>query len=261
MRRLHFSGVIHPERAPLSVSDVRSRIVGAGGAIRLNVALNIWLNQVSAIVETDEADIFTVRNLVRREVEFVADVAGFLLGHAYDVEITKAVGENLSPTQVFGVDIPVLAERAKTRDLGALVNAIFPLCYGSNAVFFRRCLTDLGFAIKRPDDTAFYCFRALESLRHSFGADMPEAEQWKAMAAALGTSKDAMEPLRRHAFPARHGNHLPFTDRERQELFLFTWDTVERYINFRLTSSGEPAAFAEPERRLPSEEDQRDRAR
>ncbi len=251
MPRLHFSGVIHPERATLSVSDVHSQIVDADGNARLSIAFNIWLNQVSAIVDTDEADIFTVRNLVRREVEFAADIAGFLLGHAYDVEITKAVGENLSPTQVFGVDIPVLVERAKSRDLVALVNAIFPLCYGSNAIYLRRCLTDLGFAIKRPDDTAFYCFRALESLRHSFGTDMSEAEQWKAMAAALGTSKEGMEPLRRHAFPARHGKHLPLTDKERQELFLYTWDTVERYINFRLKSGGSPEAFVEAAKSSP----------
>jgi hypothetical protein len=63
------------------------------------------------------------------------------------------------------------------------------------------------------------------------------------MGAALGTSTEEMEPLRRHAFPARHGNHLPLTDRERQQLFLYTWDVVERYINYRLAGTGAAPAF------------------
>src|SRR5262249_5581452 len=147
-------------------------------------------------------------------------------------------------TQVFGIDIPVLSVRSKGRDLDALVNAIFPLCFGKEAIFLRRCLADLSFAIKRLDDTAFYCFRALESLRQSFGTGISEAEQWKAMADAVGSSKEEMEPLREHAFPARHGIPKGLSDDERQKLFLYTWGIVEKYIDFRLAKAGSAPAFS-----------------
>lgn len=245
MARLYFSGLVLPERVVLSVSEVRSQVVDAAGTPRITIALNIWNNQISAVVDTEEPDIFSVRNIVRREAEFITDVAGFLMGHAYDVEITKAFGPELEPTQVFGIEIPVLVARAKGRDLGALVNTIFPLCFGPEARYLRRCLTDLAFAIKRPDDTAFYCFRALESLRHSFGTELPESEQWKAMAAALRTCKNEMRPLREHAFPARHGDHRALTDEDRQRYFLYTWDVVERYIDYRLVAADKPPVFFE----------------
>lgn len=244
MPKLYFSGVVLPERAQLSVSEVRSEIRRPDGSTYATLALNIWNNQISVAVDSNEPDIFTLRNVVRSEAEFVTNVAGFLNGFGYDIEITKAFGEALAPTQVFGIDIPVLSERARNRDMGSLVNAIFPLCFGPDAIYIRRCLADLSLAIKRADDTPFYCFRAIESLRQSFGAELSEAEQWREMAAAVGSSKDEMEPLRRRAFPARHGVPMPLSDRERREIFLYTWCIVERFIDFRLTAAGVEPVFS-----------------
>jgi hypothetical protein len=160
------------------------------------------------------------------------------------VEITKVFDEALNATRVFGIDIPVLAERAVGRDVGGLVSAIFPLCFGPDAIYLRRCLSDLSFAMKRLDDTAFYCYRALESLRQSFGSDLPEREQWAAMAAAVNSTPEEMEPLRAQAFPARHGLPPPLTDAVRQRLFQYTWTVVERYIDYRLVRSGGRMVFA-----------------
>ena len=246
MPRTFFSGVVLPERAPLSVSNVHSQIVGPTGAVYASLSLNIWQSQITVTVESEEPNIFTLRNLVRSETEFVTSVAGFLMGFGYDIEITKAFDENLASTRVFGIDIPALTERATGRNIGALVNAIFPLCFGEEAIFLRRCLADLSFAIKRLDDTAFYCFRALESLRQSFGSNLSESEQWKAMAQAVGSSKEDMEPLRVHAFPARHGIPKPLSDEERKDLFLYTWSIVEKYIDYRLAKAGSAPVFSQP---------------
>jgi hypothetical protein len=240
MTMWYFSGVVHPERASLTVSNINSQILTVDGKAT-KLTLNVYNNQVTVSAETDETDLHTVRNFVRSEVEFATNVAGFLLGYGYDVEITKAFNEALSETLVFGIDIPVLAERAKSRDFATAANIVFPLCFGEMAIFLRRCLADLSFSLKRLDDTAFYCFRALESLRQSFGREQnlsSDADQWKAMAVALGTSKDEMERLRTHAFPARHGIPTPLSDEERQQLLLYTWDVVERYIDYRLAKAG-----------------------
>ncbi len=253
MQRTYFSGVVLPERAPLSVSTVHSQVIGASGDVYATLTLNVWLNQITVTVDSSEPSVLTLRNLARSEAECVTSVAGFLTGCGYDVEITKAFDESLASTQVFGIDIPVLAERSRSRDIGLLVNAIFPLCFGGHAIFLRRCLADLSFSIKRLDDTAFYCFRAIESLRQSFGTHLSEAEQWNAMAKAVNSSKEAMTPLRTHAFPARHGLPNPLSDDERQKLFLYTWTVVEKYIDFRLGESGaapmffpHPATVTEP---------------
>jgi hypothetical protein len=243
MPRTIFSGVVLPERAVLSVSNVHSTVVNDSGQTHATIALNICANQVTVVVDTQETNLLALRNLVRSEVEFVASVAGFIFGNGYDVEITKAFDIDLAFTQVFGVDIPVVAQRKRSRDPSAILNSVVPLCYGPNAIFLRRALTDLNTALRRMEDTAFYCYRALESLRQSFGADRPELDQWKAMAAAVGSSKDEMDPLRNHAFPARHGAAKPISDKERGEIYTYTWDIVEKYIDFRLNEMGSPAVF------------------
>jgi hypothetical protein len=234
---------VHPERAPISFSGIASQIQGLDGKAIAGIKLNIFQNQITVAVESEEKDIFTLRNWIKSEVEFVTNIAGFLMGYGYDVEITKSHTEDLSMTQVFGIDIPVLAERAQMRDFNNSINSIFPLCYGVEAIFLRRALADLSSAIKHADDTAFYCFRAIESLRQSFGADLPDADQWKAMSEAVGSSKEEMEPLRSHAFPARHGIPKPLTDKDRQQFFLYTWNIVEKYIDFRLKKAGSEPVF------------------
>ncbi len=241
MKRLYFSGVVLPERAPLTISEVRSQVVDSEGNMTASIALNIYNNQVTAFVDTDESDISTVRNLVRSEVEFVTSVGGFLAGYGYEVEITKVFSEDIQITKVFGIDISALVERQQGINFNEAINAIFPLCYGELAIFLRRCLNDLSFAIKRLDDTAFYCFRAIESLRQSFGLEQnltDEKQQWAAMTAATGKTKEDIEPLRTHAFPARHGIPRPLSDDERKELFLLTWEVVESYIDYRLAKMG-----------------------
>ena len=241
MKRFYFSGLVLPERAPLTVSEIRSQVVTDDGSVIASIALNIYNNQITAFVDTDEPDIFTVRNLVRSEVEFATSVAGFLAGYGYEVKITKGFSDDIQITQVFGIDIGALVERQQGVNFNEAINAIFPLCYGEHAIFLRRCLTDLSFAIKRLDDTAFYCFRAIESLRQSFGFEQnhtDEKQQWAAMAAATGKTKEDIEPLRSHAFPARHGIPRPLSDDERKKLFLLTWEVVESYIDYRLAKMG-----------------------
>lgn len=243
MKTMYLTGVVLPERATLNMSPFGSQILKEDGTPYLSVRIDLSANQVSARVETAEQNIYTVRNLVRKEVELFTDIAGFLMGHAYDVEIRMAAGPDLESPIVFGIDIPVLAGRATGRDFSGLASAILPLCYGPGAEHLRRCLTDIASAIKRPDDTAFYCFRALESLRHSFGANLSESEQWKAMATAVDSNKEEMAELRDEALAARHGNHKSFTDESRAKHFSYTWSIVERYIDHRLEASGRARIF------------------
>ncbi len=243
--RTYFSGLILPERAPLSLATVRSKIHDREGREVASIGLNIYANQITAAVDSVDAELYTLRNFVRAEAEFLTGLVGFVAGHGYDVVITKAFGEDLDPTLVFGIDIPVLTERARGRDLQRLVNAVAPLCYGEQAIFLQRCLVDLSSAMKRLDDSAFYCYRAIESIRRSFGPELSDREQWQAMSTALGSSRDEMEPLRARAFDARHGQAAALSDQERSEVFTCTWDVVEKYIDFRLDQGGLPRQFSQ----------------
>jgi hypothetical protein len=242
MKKFFLSGVVHPERAMLSVSNVEHGFQGPDGNAQGQIKFNIYNNQISAFVkwENDAEDILTLRNIVRASVEVITNVMGFLKGYAYDVEITKIFDSDLGLSVVFGIEIPALEERNKKRDFSG-VGDVYLLCFEKEGVFLRRCLGDLSMAIKNADDTPFYCFRALESLKQYFGFKNgleKDREQWEAMAKVIGVKQEVVEPIRKLAFPARHGVPDPITGEKRKQIFLTTWDIVERFIDYRLKEQG-----------------------
>jgi hypothetical protein len=241
MKKLFFSGIIHPERLGLTIGTIEQDL-GSDGKIHGRMKVSISNGQLTAFIEWDNEseDVFTLRNIVQATVEPVVNIASFLKGYAFNVDVVRVFDEGLNQSLVFNNEIPALVERNQKRELTE-VKFIYPLCCGPDGLYLRRCLNDLNLAIKHPDDTGFYCYRALESLKQFFGelsGEKDDRKQWKAMADALGGKEEDTKLTRDHALPARHGVPNPITDEERREIFLHTWTIVERFIDYRLKDSG-----------------------
>jgi hypothetical protein len=242
MKRFLFSGVVHPERLGLTLGTIDQVLASQDGVKLGDMKFSIQNSQITAVMEweNDSEDIFTLRNILKAFAEPIINITGFLKGYAFDIEITKVIESDLNEIRVFNNDIPVLAERNKTRELSEVKN-IYPLCSGAEGVYLRRCLGDLNMAMKHADDTPFYCYRALESLKQYFGfvnGITQDREQWKSMATALGGKEEDITPIKDLAFPARHGIPNPITDQKRRDIFLLTWGIVERFIDYRLNQCG-----------------------
>ena len=242
MRRFFFSGVVHPERLGLTLGTIDQVLASQDGTKLGDMKFSIQNSQITAVMEweNDSEEIFTLRNILKAFVEPILNITGFLKGYAFDIEITTVFESDLKEIRVFNNDIPALAERNKTRDLTEAKN-IYPLCSGPEGSYLRRCLGDLNMAMKHADDTPFYCYRALESLKQYFGfvnGITGDREQWRSMATALGGKEEDVTPIKDLAFPARHGIPDPITDQIRKDIFLLTWDIVERFIDYRLKQCG-----------------------
>jgi hypothetical protein len=242
MRRFLFSGIVHPERLGLTLGTIDQMLASQDGTKLGDMKFSIQNSQITAVMEweNDSEDIFTLRNILKTFVEPILNITGFLKGYAFDIEITKVFESDLNEIRVFNNDIPALAERNKTRELTEAKN-IYPLCSGPEGIYLRRCLGDLNMAMKHADDTPFYCYRALESLKQYFGfvnGITGDREQWKSMASALGGREEDVTPIKDLAFPARHGIPNPITDPKRKDIFLLTWNIVERFIDYRLKQCG-----------------------
>lgn len=241
MKKIFFSGIIHPERLGLTIGNIEQDL-GSDGKIHGSMTVSISNGQLAAFIEWDDEseNVFTLRNIVQAAIEPVVNIVSFLKGYAFNVEIVRVFDERLNQSLVFNNEIPALVERNQKRELTE-VKFIYPLCCGADGLYLRRCLNDLNLAIKHPDDTGFYCYRALESLKQFFGVlsgEKDDREQWKAMADALGGKEVDTKLIRDHAFPARHGVPNPITDEERRDIFLRTWNIVERFIDYGLKDSG-----------------------
>jgi hypothetical protein len=158
-------------------------------------------------------------------------------GFAYDVEVTRVLNRERKIDRIFGIDIPIIAHRNKAIDLIERLNAIRNKTFGSDGVLLHRCFNDLTSAMKNPDDTGFYCYRAIEALRQhcvrkfKLNPDKDNrSEQWKKFREFARCDEQTLRDIKSAADPVRHGDVIPITSAERADLFKKTWDVVDAYL-------------------------------
>lgn len=233
--RYIFTGVIHPERAAVNVSTTGWTLQGAAADISGQLTVSIAVSQLLAVFdsETEAFDLSTLKNHVTDAVRVVVDAVGYLNGCGYVVEIVQLVGPTTNQPIVFGVDIPAL--RPTDPDLSAPLTQMMQIFEDPRGSYLQRCLADLREAIRSPKDTAFFCYRGIESLRQFFvlGENIPsDKASWERFRAALGVDRATVDYVKEFADPVRHGASKPISDAERAEVFRKTWSVVARFIDF-----------------------------
>jgi hypothetical protein len=231
-----FTGVVIPERAQLSLqTSLRfSHIAsGASGVAKVSIVLN----QIAVWVESEpDWDIFDLRNVVTNIVQSQLAMVGYLKGHAYDLEITRVLNQSRGIDYVFGIDIPCLAERCQSLNVQDDLTKLREKMVVQNGILLNRCFTDLISAMKHADDTGFYCYRAIESLRHHCAAVhglsvSDKSIQWAKFREISGCTEQLLRTIKASADPLRHGEVSGVTSEDRAKLFTSTWDVVNGYLN------------------------------
>ena len=230
-----FYGVVRPERAQLTLSlelSFTHLSTGRPGKARVSVILN----QAVVWVETEDAwDVFDLRNVVKGIIQTDLAMIGYLKGFAYDFEVTRVLNQSLGVDYVFGVDIPCIAKRGETIDLGVELSRLREKASGPHGVFLHRCFNDLASSMKHPDDTGFYCYRAVESLRHHCAAihalsEADKATQWAKVRQVSGVEESVLRTIQSSADALRHGGIAQTSSEDRTTIFTLTWNVVDAYL-------------------------------
>ena len=235
MEPYFFQGVVVPERAQLSLKFALSFSVASG--ITCVAKVSVVLNQVAVWIEGEhDWDIFDLRNVVKNIVQTHLGMIGYLKGYAYDFEVTRVLNQSRGIDYVFGVDIPCLTKRGESIDLDDALSKLRDKTIGQNGVFLRRCFTDLVFSMKHAEDTAFYCYRAIESLRHHCAAvhglsTVEKSKQWEKFREVSGCNDQILHTIKTAADPLRHGEASHISSDDRAKLFTTTWNVVDGYLN------------------------------
>ena len=230
-----FQGRVLPERAQLSLQFSLS-FEHLSSGITASAKVSIILNQVVVWIETDhDWNVFDLRNVVTNIVQSHLQMVGYLKGFAYDFELTRVLNQERAADYVFGIDIPCLAERGKDINLSDALTKLREKTTGRNGVYLNRCFGDLVSAMKHPDDTGFYCYRAIEALRHHCAAvrqmaDESKATQWQQFRDVAGCDEHTLREIKAAADPLRHGQVVGSTSADRERLFTITWNTVDSYL-------------------------------
>lgn len=235
MQTYLFNGIVLPERAQLSIQlSVQFTHIASGKSGKADVS--VVLNQVAVWVDTEaEWDIFDLRNTVRNLLQNELAVIGYLEGHVYDLEVTRVLNRTLGVDYVFGIDIPCIANRNKSINKLERLALIRQKSSGREGVLLHLCFNDLAMAMKSPEGTGFYCYRAIESLRQhcivkfSFPPDK-KSEHWQKLREISGCNEETIREIKSAADPVRHGAITLITSQDREALFTKTWNIVDGYI-------------------------------
>ncbi len=156
MESYQFIGTVLPERAQISISFglmFSHPSTGHEGKVEVSIINNQIMVRVYSEAEWRVHDL---RNVVLNIVQSEIATVSYLIGHAYDIEITRVTNGSKKIDYVFGIDMPCIKEPRKERDVSSELNKLRHLKAGEHGIHINRCFKDLSFAMRHSDDTAFY---------------------------------------------------------------------------------------------------------
>jgi hypothetical protein len=242
MKEVFFTGVVHPQRALLTLPQINIKIFLNDDILLGHAHISIDNSQVMVLFEIhqDNYDILTIRNSILDLVQNYINLFDFMKGYSHHAEIIQCV-EGKKPPIVFGVSIDAIGSLGDDNEINDLIPKLLSLTNDTDGQFFSRCLHDLSLAISRPIDTGFYLSRALESLCRFVGDkyDIPEeCDQRKYLGEKLNITKEDTKKLQHHGTQARHGKHIPMTAEDRAEFFTQAYDIVDKFIIWQFKEMG-----------------------
>jgi hypothetical protein len=181
----------------------------------------------------------TFINDIRSLVGGIVDALGFELGVPLRYEPTHAIkdGQGVSFIQPGWPDLRDTT--ASENDEWVHEDNLGPLIQASvTTPLIRYAIADAQRAIELPDDTAFYCYRAIESLRLLFlvgdeDRGRARADSWGSLRSELNLERPELEAIKKLADKRRHGGPVLLSEEDRRQCLLVARRTirlaVERY--------------------------------
>ncbi|WP_147587239.1 hypothetical protein [Halorubrum lipolyticum] len=240
-----FFGRVHPERAAAAIGEVslqhRSQFI--------NFEIDIFTHGSQLLVqvhpESEVEDLDTLQNLVQSSVSSITDPFAFIYGKHVSVEITGAITPSGSK-RVFGIEHGYIAEKTtQNGEADEWYGKILDVYSTDAAPYLQRAFRDYRLALEHAEDTGFYCFRSIESLRQ-FYKESDDTESWERLRSDIEVSRETIEQgIQIYAKDRRHGDVYSLSGEERKEILETTWTILSSFID-RLSEQAEDGSN-EPE--------------
>ncbi|MGV9864550.1 hypothetical protein [Rhodococcus koreensis] len=234
---VRFSGVVHPQAGgwyldgPVTLHRFDARIDIHLHASRFSMEL-----EIAGDDDIFAGDVSLWGNEVWYDAEAtlraVLDSLGFARGASLDIELVSGSVDDrglIFPMMSMAEFAAVDGDHVESGDFGRYAGSAL------DNVHVRHALADMRMALSFSDDAAFYCYRAIESLRQHFvdgreDDDVVRRESWPRLRAALGVGEDELRLLAAHAKSRRHGGARALSHRERLEVVKRTRVLVDQFI-------------------------------
>jgi hypothetical protein len=167
-------------------------------------------------------------------VQGVLDALGFSLAASLKAEVSAILsnGNTLVTRTVSWPELrsnPEDSLRVPEPELAPFVRAAMLNLHA------RHALADLRAALDYPDDTAFYSYRAVETIRQAFvvgdgDSDAARKESWVALRNALKVERESLDRVGLLARTRRHGEATNLTEEERLQALAVARGVVQRFV-------------------------------
>lgn len=235
METYFIQGIVLPERSPITY-EFSSKFQHVATGQNCSAKVTILLNQVAIWLDVEEEmSLADLKNLANYMVLDLLYVFSFLNGYTYDFQVTRTINRERGVDAVLGIDHPTIAARRPVIDYAAVVKKVQAHLLGEQGLFIHRCLGDLSAAMRFVEDSAFYCYRAIESLRkhcaaiHGIGGSS-KTLQWEKFREVSGFSKEKIGWIAEFSKESRHGGTSILSIEENEKLLNETWDIVDSYL-------------------------------
>jgi len=178
-------------------------------------------------------DLGTLRNYAAQCIRGLVATIGFVNGCGYDVEVSQVFDPTTGAWTNFGVREDSLVGRYPAVD-NAMVRVLAAFRVDSGH-YMLSCLSDICDAMRRPDGTAFYCYRAIETLQQYFIKVFNienDKDAWETLRTRLGVDRKRINAVKEFADPRRHGGARAMTYEDRKTILATTCDVVDRFVKF-----------------------------
>lgn len=227
---VHFVGIVHPQSGSWYF-DGPIELTRDGAA----VTITIMNSTFRASVRTQAiADLDSLWNQTASDVRTALDSLSYLRAAPINIEL---VGGTMDDRAHIGIALAwdALAANAEGHFDGSTTGPVLKAAYADAQV--RHALADLRMALEYVDDTGFYCYRAIESIRQCYIAEGQGDEgsarrmSWSRMRDELSIERSEIDVVTDLAKPRRHGQHSAISSDERFEALALARRIVRAYID------------------------------
>ncbi len=231
-----FFGVVHPQGGGWHLEQP-IEMAFEDGLWTLLVSGSQFRVVVAGVIPDD---IKTFLNEVTSITQGCLDGLGFLLGATLTAELTGG----FVPPNIVIVRQHAWPELANTDSLNVSGKDLGPYVRCSiTTPEIRLALADLGLALSRPDDTPFYCYRAVESIRQWLMRrdGIAESHSWPHLRKCLGFTEAELKELASASRRRRHGAADVLGEPQRLRLLKLAREVVRKAVAIADVSPESPS--------------------
>lgn len=240
-----FFGKVIPERVKLTIIHEPLKIKFAESGTEGEARVYIQLSQIVArLTCSTEIDTWTLKTIMEDCIRLQVDILSYLYGCSFNVEITSMIDSQGNIPVVYGVSLNnednvevYKNQRPKS------FSDIFQLYSDKKSEYLRRCLASFREGLGSVKDSAQYCYRAIESLKHFF-IDECNANQktaWGILRQELNVNEEDIRFIDKYATPQRHGETMFISHSVFMKIIEITWDVIDKFVIYACDGYRKPS--------------------